>query len=332
MKYVPLGRTGVQVSQVCLGTMNFGWKTEAELSRQIIARAVEAGVNFIDTADVYSRGRSEQLVGQAMAEMGNRDKLVLATKFHGSMSDDLNDRGNHRRHIVQACEASLLRLHTEFIDLYQVHRPQSDIPIDETLRALDDLIRSGKALYAGTSTFAAWQLCESLWVSKELGLNRFVTEQPPYNILERRVERELLPFCRTYGFGVLAWSPLAGGLLSGKYRRGQPPPAGSRFERPEEKSTFTAEMYHVIEEIRKLAEGLGCTMSQFALRWCLQQPGITSVIIGPRTMEQLEDNLKSVEIDLGTEELEQVDLLVPPGRMVSPFYEADFGPGKYTWV
>ena len=227
MQYRSFGRTGVKVSELCLGCMMFGGKTTPEDSYAIIDRAIEAGINFLDTANVYSRGRSEEVTGEALKRNGKRHEIVLATKVHGTMDDDdPNMQGNSRRHIIQQCEASLRRLQTDYIDLYQIHRPQSDIPIDETLRALDDLIRDGKVRYIGTSTFAAWQVMESLWVSKELGLNRFVCEQQPYNILDRRVERELLPMARTYGIATIPWSPLAGGLLTGKYTRETPVAGG----------------------------------------------------------------------------------------------------------
>jgi aryl-alcohol dehydrogenase-like predicted oxidoreductase len=230
MQYRSFGRTGVKVSELCLGCMMFGGKTTPEDSYAIIDKAIEAGINFLDTANVYSRGRSEEVTGEALKRNGKRHQIVLATKVHGTMADDdPNMQGNSRRHIIEQCEASLRRLQTDYIDLYQIHRPQSDIPIDETLRALDDLIRDGKVRYIGTSTFAAWQVMESLWVSKELGLNRFVCEQQPYNILDRRVERELLPMARTYGIATIPWSPLAGGLLTGKYTRNAPPPPDSRF-------------------------------------------------------------------------------------------------------
>jgi len=230
MDYRPLGRTGVQVTALCLGCMMFGRRTEAEDSYRIIDHALEAGINFLDTANVYARGRSEEITGQALRNNRQRQRVVLATKVHGRMADDdPNAFGNTRRHIIEQCEASLTRLQTDYIDLYQIHRPESNTPIDETLRALDDLIRAGKVRYIGTSTFGAWQVVESLWASKELGLNRFISEQPPYNILDRRIERELVPMAQTFGIGLIPWSPIAGGLLSGKYRPGEAPPAGSRF-------------------------------------------------------------------------------------------------------
>ena len=230
MHYRSLGRTGAQVSELCLGCMMFGGHTDEASSFDIIDQAIDSGINFVDTANVYSRGASEEVVGKAFKRNGKRERVVLATKVHGRMDEeDPNAAGNHRRHVIEQCEASLRRLQTDHIDLYQIHRPDSGIPIDETLRALDDLIRAGKILYAGTSTFAAWQLVESLWASKELGLNRFVTEQPPYHLLDRRIERELIPVAQTYGLALIPWSPLAGGFLAGKYRREQASPEGSRY-------------------------------------------------------------------------------------------------------
>ena len=334
MDYRPLGRSGVKVSPLCLGCMMFGAKTEPADSYAIIDRAIEAGLNFIDTANVYGRGTSETVTGEALARNGKRDQTILATKVHGRMdTDDPNMQGNSRRHIIQQCEASLKRLQTDWIDLYQIHRPQSDIPIDETLRALDDLIRAGKVRYIGTSTFAAWQVMESLGVSKELGLNRFICEQQPYNILDRRVERELMPMARTYGLATIPWSPLAGGMLTGKYQRGQAPGEGTRYEKVSEsewlQNRYRDAMFDVVEGLTPLAEAKGCTVAQFALAWCMQQPGVTSPIIGPRTMEQLEDNLGAIDVEITDEDRQAVDRLVAPGNYVSPFYDADFGPHQY---
>jgi len=334
MDYRNFGRTGAKVSPLCLGCMMFGGKTEPDDSFAIIDRAIDAGINFLDTANVYVRGHSEEVTGEALKRNGKRDRVFLATKVHGRMDDDdPNAQGNSRRHIIQQCEASLKRLQTDWIDLYQIHRPQSDIPIDETLRAMDDLIRSGKVRYIGTSTYAAWQVLESLWVSKELGLNRFVCEQPPYNILDRRIERELLPMARTYGIATIPWSPLAGGLLTGKYRKGQEPPAGSRFagvkDRPHLQRRFNEATLDVVEALIPHCEEKGVTLSQFALAWAMQQPGVTSPIIGPRTMEQLEDNLLAADIEITDADREKVDAAVPPGQFVATFYEADFGPHTY---
>jgi len=326
-----LGRTGVQVSDLCLGCMMFGGRTEPEESYRIIDRALDAGINFLDTANVYSRGRSEEVVGEALKRNGKRDRIILATKVHGEMADgDPNMQGNSRRHIIQQCDASLKRLKTDYIDVYQIHRPQSDIPIDETLRVLDDLVHAGKVRYVGTSTYAAWQVIESLWVSERLGLNRFVTEQPPYNLLDRRIERELLPACRTYGIAVLPWSPIAGGILSGKYTRQNPKPAEGRYsnvdDNPRMKNRVNNSIWDIVEGLTEMARKKGVTLSQFALAWVRDQSGVTSAIIGPRTMEQLEDNLKVSGITFTQAELAAIDALSAPGSSVSPFYEADFGP------
>ncbi len=332
MDYRSLGRTGVKVSPLCLGTMNFGGRTDEKDALDIIQRAMEQGINFIDTANVYNDGESEKVVGKALKKSGERDQIVLATKVHGSMGKGPNDRGNHRRHIVAQCDASLKRLDTDRIDLYQIHRPMSEIPIDETLRALDDLIRAGKVLYVGSSTFAAWQLMESVMVSRELGLNRFVSEQPPYHLLDRRIERELVPFCRTYGFAVLPWSPLAGGFLTGKYSREGGWPQGSRYAGKENRfrKQFQDRAFDVMDALDEVAEQAGTTSSQFALAWCMHQPGVTSPIIGPRTMEQLEDNLGALEVEVTDDHRARLDEVATPGDGIASFYEADFGPGRYA--
>ncbi len=335
MEYRNLGRTGAKVSMLCLGTMMFVGKTDENTSMDIIDRALDGGINFLDTANVYNHGLSEEAVGKALARNGKRDHIVLATKFHGVMDeDDPNGRGNHRLTIMQQCEASLRRLQTDHIDLYQVHRPQSDIPIDETLRALDDLIRQGKVRYIGTSTFAAWQLMESLWVSRELGLNRFVSEQPPYHLLDRRIERELIPFAQTYGFALIPWSPLAGGFLTGKYSRDQKPAEDSRYASrsgPRAEQTFSDRGFDVLEAVEAMAREKGCTPSQLSLAWVAGQPGITSPIVGPRTMEQLEDNLGAADIEITEDDRRRLDEVSPPGGDIAQFYEADFGPHQYRW-
>ena len=336
MQYRSLGRTAMKVSPLCLGCMMFGGKTGPEESYSIIDRAIDAGINFLDTANVYSRGRSEEVTGEALKRNGKRHRIVLATKVHGTMADDdPNAYGSSRRHIIEQCEASLRRLQTDYIDLYQIHRPRSDTPIDETLRALDDLIRAGKVRYIGTSTFGAWQFMESLWVAKEYGLNRFVCEQPPYHILDRRIERDLIPMAQTYGVGIIPWSPLAGGLLTGKYTRQNPSPEGARYAdvstNPLWAKRKTDEVYDVVEGLLPVAQAKGVTLAQFALAWVVEQPGVSSPIIGPRTMAQLEDNLGALDVTITAEDRAAVDALVPPGRMVSPFYEADFGPHQFRW-
>ena len=333
MELRPLGRTGVKVSNLCLGCMMFGGKTNAADSYAIIDKAIDAGINFLDTANVYSRGKSEEVTGEALKRNGKRQNIVLATKVHGQMGDDPNQYGNNRRHIIESCEASLRRLQTDYIDLYQIHRPQPDIPIDETLRAMDDLIRSGKVRYIGTSTFAAWQVVESLWVSKELGLNRFICEQPPYHILDRRIERELIPMAMTYGMAVIPWSPLAGGMLTGKYHRGEEPPEDSRWAsynaNPQQRRRWNDQIFDALDGLEPIIEAKGVSMSQFALAWAAAQPGVTSPIIGPRTMEQLEDNLKAFEVTITDEDNKAVNRVVRPGTHVSPYYEAEFGPHPF---
>src|SRR3984893_13810313 len=284
MEYRAVGRTGVRVSPLCLGCMMFGRRTEAEESYTIIDRALESGINFLDTANVYARGQSEEITGEALHRDNRRQRVVLATKVHGVMADDdPNESGNSRRHIIAQCEASLKRLKTDYIDLYQIHRPEPGTAIDETLRALDDLIRSGKVRYIGTSTFGAWQVVESLWASKELGLNRFVTGHRPYTLLARRIERELVPMAQTFGIGLVPWSPIAGGLLSGKYRRGQPMPEGSRFadqSNPNRQERLVERVYDVVEQLEPIAQSKDCTLVQLAVAWVLAQPGVSSPIIG----------------------------------------------------
>ena len=328
----PLGRTGIRVSPLTLGCMMFGGKTTPEDSYAIIDRAIDAGINFIDTANVYVNGKSEVVTGEALKRNGHRGRVVLATKVHGNMhkDDDLepNQWGNSRRGIIEQCDASLARLQTDYIDLYQIHRPHPECAIDETLRALDDLVRNGKVRYIGCSTYAAWQLVESLWTSEKLSLNRFVTEQPPYHILDRRIERELIPACQTFGLGIIPWSPLAGGLLSGKYKRGEAAPAGARLSGEGGRSAMLKSdvAMDAVEKLQKLADAKGVALSQFALAWCMQQQGITSPIIGPRTMEQLEDNLKAIGVAITDEDKKAIDAIVPPGTNVADFYSASFGP------
>lgn len=332
MEYRSFGRTGVQVSALCLGCMNFGWGTDEETSIRIIHRAMDAGINFLDTANVYGRGASEEITGRALLQDNRRERVFLATKVHARMADDdPNAWGNHRRHIIQQCEASLRRLQTDYIDLYQIHRPQPEVPIDETLRALDDLIRAGKVRYIGTSTFGAWQVVEALWAAHTLGLNRFVSEQPPYNILDRRIERELIPCAQTYGLAIIPWSPLAGGLLTGKYSDDGKGPAGSRYEKGAPGNRATPTAMEVVRKVVAMASARGVTPTAFSLAWCLNRPGVTAPIIGPRTVEHLEDNLKALEITLEAEDVETIDRLVPPGTHVSEYYEARFGPNA-RWL
>lgn len=342
MQVRSLGRTGVQVSVLCLGCMNFGMTTPEDESMAMIDHALEQGINFLDTANVYSRGRSEEIVGKALQRNGKRDRVVLATKVHGRMDDDdVLAAGNSRRHIIAQCEASLRRLQTDYIDLYQIHRPQAEVPLDETLRALDDLIRAGKVRYAGTSTFPAWQIMESFWMARELGLNRFVTEQPPYHLLDRSIERELIPLAQTYGLAILPWSPLARGFLTGKYVRGQEIPGDSRIARDMQgpfaertRKHFGDLAYAVLDTVQAIAQEKGCTTGQMALAWCMRQPGITSPIIGPRTLAHLQDNLGAVEIAVTDADRARIDAVSEPEQAIVPYYAGkliDFKAPQHRW-
>lgn len=310
-----LGRTGVKVHPLCLGTMNFGGRTDAAESAAILDAYAEAGGNFVDTANVYNDGASEEIVGDWMAETGKRDRIVLSTKVHGRRSDHVNDAGNHRWHIVREVEESLRRLKTDRIDLYHIHRPDPDTPIDQTLRALDDLVRQGKVLYLASSTFPAWELAEAHFVAKELGAARFDVEQPPLNIIDRRIEQEVLPFCRRYGVATITWAPLARGRLAGTYTRGgRSIPEGSYYQ-SRGKDDFPPSQWPVMEGVDRLADARGCSSSQFSIAWCLSVPGVTCPIIGPRTVAQCTDNLGAADIELTQAERDAVDALVPPGEL-----------------
>jgi aryl-alcohol dehydrogenase-like predicted oxidoreductase len=325
LQYRTLGRAGVKVSRYCLGAMMFGdWGNtdEAECIRMIHS-AVDAGINFIDTADVYSAGRSEEIVGKALR--GRRDDVVLATKVHGTMGKGPNDRGNSRLWIMREVESSLRRLQTDHIDLYQMHRPDPDTHIEETLGALTDLVRQGKVRYLGSSTFPAWQMVESQWASERRGLERFVCEQPPYSILVRWVEQDVLPVAQRYGMGVIVWSPLAGGWLTGKYRRGEDPPEDSRAVRFRRQGRPVAARYDLsrpgnqrkldlVESLALVAEKAGVSLTHLALAFSLTHPAVTSTIIGPRTPGQLQDLLAGAEVELDRDTLDAIDEISPPGN------------------
>jgi aryl-alcohol dehydrogenase-like predicted oxidoreductase len=319
-----LGNTGVKVSPLCLGAMMFGaWgETDHDKSIAIIDRALDAGINFIDTADVYSRGESEEIVGKALAG-GKRDNVVLATKVHGTMGDDPNEFGNSRRWIVKEVENSLRRLRTDWIDLYQIHRPEQDTNIDETLGVLTDLVRAGKVRYIGSSTFPASQIVEAQWVAEKRGRERFVCEQPPYSMLIRSVENDILPTCRRYEMGVIPWSPLAGGWLSGKWRLDAP-----EDELKSRRSAMMASRYDLsipgnqrkleaADALGKLADGAGITLIEMALAFVIRHPAVTAAIIGPRTIEHLESQLSAAEIELSDDVLDKIDEIVPPGTVAN---------------
>jgi 1-deoxyxylulose-5-phosphate synthase len=323
MDYRYLGRTGVWVSPLCLGAMNFGDRTDAADSIRIIHAALDAGINIVDTANSYNSGRSEEIVGQAL--QGRRANVILATKARTKVGPDRNDGGLSRRHIFQAVEDSLRRLNTDYIDLYQMHRPEPDVPIDETLGALTDLVRAGKVRYIGCSTHPAWMVMEALAVSERLNLARYVSEQPPYNLLDRRIENELVPLALKYRLALLPWAPLAQGLLAGRYPAGQALPPDSRAAT--QPSSIYAERIAArgIEAGQKftaLAQQVGKTPAQLGLLWCKDQPGITAPIFGPRTMEQLTDVLPVLEMTLTAEERAACDALVPPGGVVANFHNS----------
>jgi aryl-alcohol dehydrogenase-like predicted oxidoreductase len=317
-----LGRTGVKVSPLCLGAMMFGaWgNTDHDESIRIIHRALDAGVNFVDTADVYSRGESEEIVGKALR--GRRDQIVLATKVHGTMGDDPNQRGNSRRWILQEVEASLRRLGTDWIDLYQIHRFDPDTDLDETLGALTDLVRAGKIRAFGSSTFPAEVIVEAQWTAERRGRERFVSEQPPYSLLVRGVERDVLPVCRRYGMGVITWSPLAGGWLTGRYRKGAEPPRSSRAARIPARFDLSMpenqRKLEVADALAGLAEDAGLSLVHLAIAFVIRHPAVTSAIIGPRTMEQLESQLGAADVTLDAELLDRIDELIPPGTTINP--------------
>ena len=316
MKYRTLGRTGIEVSPYCLGAMMFGamGNPDHDDSIRIIHKALDAGINFLDTADVYSRGESEEIVGKALK--GRRDDVVLATKVHYPMGDDPNHRGNSRRWILTAVENSLRRLQSDHLDLYQVHRPDPSVDVDETLSALSDLIHSGKVRAIGTSSFPASEIIEAQWAAERRGLERFRTEQPPYSIINRGIEREVLPICQRYGIGTLVWSPLGQGLLTGRHRKAQPSDTHRSQGMPRH---FDDERkLDVVEQLIPLADEAGLSMTHLAMAFSIAHPGVTSAILGPRTMEQLDDLLAGADTTLDDEVLDRIDDIAPPGTDAGP--------------
>jgi aryl-alcohol dehydrogenase-like predicted oxidoreductase len=316
-----LGTTGVKVSPLCLGAMMFGaWgETDHDESIRIIHAALDAGVNFVDTADVYSRGESEEIVGKALK--GRRDHVVLATKVHGRMGDDPNEFGNTRRWIVREVENSLRRLGTDWIDLYQIHRPEEDTDVDETLGALTDLVHAGKVRYIGSSTFPASQIVEAQWVAERRGRERFVCEQPPYSILVRGIELDVLPTCRRQAMGVIPWSPLAGGWLSGRYRKDDHPESRRAQLVPRRYDMSlpgNQRKLEAAEALAQLAEEAGISLIHMALAFVIRHPAVTAAIIGPRTMEHLESQLGAADVRLSDDVLDRIDEIVPPGVDLNP--------------
>ena len=323
MELRTLGRTGVRVSPLCLGAMMFGgWgNTDHDDCIRIIHRALDAGINFIDTADVYARGESEEIVGKALAG-GKRDNVVLATKVHGTMGDDPNEFGNSRRWISREIDNSLRRLKTDRIDLYQIHRPEFDTDFDETLGVLSDLVHAGKVRYIGSSTFPASAIVEAQWVARDRGRERFVCEQPPYSMLIRGVENDVLPTCRRHGMGVIPWSPLAGGWLTGNYRLGTEVPRSRRAERLPARFDMSLpgnqRKLEAADALAKVADEAGITLIEMALAWVINHPAVTAAIIGPRTMEHLESQLTGADVHLSDDVLDRIDEIVPPGVNINP--------------
>jgi aryl-alcohol dehydrogenase-like predicted oxidoreductase len=309
MKKRKLGRTGLKVSKLCLGAMTFGapeWGCDEATSKEIVDRFLDAGGNFIDTADIYSAGVSEEITGRAIRD--KRSQVVLATKVAGPMGPGSNDVGTSRKHVMDAVDASLSRLGTDYIDLYQVHGFDPTTPIDETLGALTDCVRAGKVRYIGCSNYAAWQLAKAGGLSRELGLARFDCIQPQYSLICRHIEREHIPLCIDEGIGVIPWSPLGGGVLTGKIRRNQVAPEDSRAARSAQMGAgLTDEIYDIVDAVVDVAEALGATASQVALAWTAAQPGVTSPIFGARTIEQLEDNLAAAELSIDEDSLNKLD-------------------------
>ena len=329
MRYRSLGTTGLQVSPLCLGAMMFGqWgNADHDDSVSIIHAALDAGINFIDTADVYSAGESEEIVGKAIA--GRRDEVVLATKFYAQMGTGPNQSGGSRYWIMKECEASLRRLGTDHIDLYQVHRPDARIDVDETLGAMTDLVRQGKVRYLGSSTYPASAIVEAQWTAERRQRERFVCEQPPYSILVRGIENEVLPTCQKYGMGVIPWSPLAGGWLSGAWRIGAPDLTSRRAKRAPERYDLTKPGNQAklvaADALGALADDAGLPLVDLAIAWVLNNPAVTSAIIGPRTMEQLTSQLPALDVTLSTDVLDRIDEIVPPGTNFS-YADAGYTP------
>ncbi len=304
-----LGRTGLHVPLLCLGTMTFGYQCDEQTSFAILDRAVESGIDFLDTADVYplggtheTVGRTEEIIGRWMRDRGNRDKLIVASKCAGAMAPGPNDGGLSRYHIIRACEESLRRLGTDVIDLYQVHSFDPRVPIDETLRALDDLVRAGKVRYIGCSNYPAWRLGQALAASARLNIARYDSLQPRYNLLYRDIETELLPLCRAEGVGVIVYNPLAGGFLSGKYRKGDDPQEGTRFmlgtaARRYQQRYWDDAQFDAVDLLRKVADGRGVSLAALSIAWVLAQPGVTSAIVGASSPDHLSASLEASQLD-----------------------------------
>ena len=324
MEYRTLGRSGVRVSPLCLGADNFANPTPEPDSVRMIERAMDAGINLIDTSNSYMRGESERIIGRCLAANGRRHEMIIATKVHYPVGPGPNDHGNSRLHILKACEDSLKRLQTDYIDLYQTHRPDFEIPIEETLGALSDLVKQGKVRYIGSSTAPAWKVMEGIMISGLKGLSRYTSEQPPYNLLDRRIENELVPLCRAHDLGIIPWSPLAMGILAGRYLDGQGFPEESRasLRGGIYAERVTPRAVAVGNRFVALAKDIGLPPAQLAILWAKDQPGITAPIIGPKTLEQLEHLLPVLEMSLEEGARRACDAFVPPGSAVADFHNS----------
>jgi 1-deoxyxylulose-5-phosphate synthase len=324
MQYRNLGRSGVKVSPLCIGTMTWGDSTDQEAAIQIVDEALDAGINFFDTADTYHGGKSEEILGAALAREGKRDQVVLATKFTGPFGTGPNSRGSSRYRMMRQCESSLRRLKTDRIDLYQVHLMDLSTPLEEILLGLDVLVRQGKILHIGTSKFASALIAEGVALSRQHGWTQCVTEQPPYNLLDRGVERELVFACLRYGIGLIPWAPLATGLLSGKYHRGEPPPEGSRFEGKttgKAAGRYNDAALERVEELQKFANEKGISLPDLSLAWLRHQPAVTAPILGIRAIHHLRSAIDGLEIKLTAEDLDRIDEIAPPGSSVSHYWD-----------
>jgi aryl-alcohol dehydrogenase-like predicted oxidoreductase len=324
MEYRALGRTGVRVSPVCIGTFNFSDPTPQDESHRIVERALDAGINFFDTADSYHDGESERILGKSLARLGARHRALIITKSYFPTGPGPNERGNSRLHILRSCEASLKRLGTDYVDVFLLHRPAFDIPQEESLRALDDLVRQGKVLYIGCSGHPAWLVMEGLMVSQSKGLARYVVEQPPYNLLDRRIENELVPLCLRHGLGITPFAPLAQGVLAGRYSDPARFPADSRAARigGTYADRVNARGIEVGRAIEALARQNGMSAAELALLWVKDQPGITAPVFGPRTLAQLEQILPMLERRLSDELRAAADQLVPQGSAVTNYHNS----------
>jgi aryl-alcohol dehydrogenase-like predicted oxidoreductase len=321
MEYRRLGRSGLQVSSLVLGTMNFGNPTELDEACRMVDAAIDAGINLIDCADIYNKGQAERFLGEALKRNGRRAHIHLTSKCFNRMGPGPNDQGNSRHHILDACAQSLKRLQTDYIDIYFLHRTDFAVPQEESLAALDQLQREGKIRYAAVSTHPAWRTVEALHLADRFGYPKFICEQPPYNLLDRRIENEILPMCQAYDIGVLAWAPLAHGVLAGKYTQAEELPAGSRGTlRRVFRERITSQGVAVGQRFGAYARDQGCTAAQMAVAWVLHQPGITGTLIGPRSLAQLESLLPAADVAMAEADLRFCDALVPPGRYVTSFF------------